>query len=64
MDGRVPKSFSRIEDISHHSSLAKSVCVGKGIVLVLGSNSTCYKFSVDQGRRRGAETSILHKQSA
>ena len=63
MDGRVPKSFSRLEDISHHGSLAESVRVRRGIVPVLGSNSTCCKFSVDQGRRKGAETSILHKQS-
>ena len=64
MDGRVPKSFSRLEDISHHGSFAKSVHVGRGIVLVLGSNSTCCKFSVDPGRRKGAKTGILHKQSA
>ena len=63
MDGQVSKSFLRPEDISHYDPLVESVYVGKGIVLVLGSDSTCCKFSIDQRRRKGAEASLLYKQS-
>ena len=58
------ESFSRPEDISHHGPLAESVYVGRGIVLVLSNDSTCYKFSVNQKKRKGAEANLLHKQSA
>jgi len=63
MDGRVSKSFPRPEDISHYSPLVESVYVGRGIVLVLGSDSTCCKFNIDQRRRKGIEASLLYKQS-
>ena len=55
------ESFPRLEDISHHGPFAESVYVKRGIVLVLVSDSTCCKFSVDPGRRKGTETGILHK---
>ena len=64
MDGRVSESFPRLKDIPHYGSFVESIRAGRGVVFILSSDSTCYKFSVDQGRRKGAETSILHKQSA
>ena len=63
MDERVSKNFPRPEDISHYGPLTEFINVGRGIVLVLGNDSTCYKFSIDQ-RRKGAKASLLYKQSA
>ena len=64
MNGRVSESFSRPENISHHNPLIESIYVGRGIVLVLSSDSTCCKFNVNQRRRKGVEANLLHKQSA
>jgi len=59
----VSENFSRPEDISHHSLLVESIYVRRWIVLVLSSDSTCCKFSVNQRRRKGVEANLLHKHS-
>ena len=64
MDERVSKNFPRPEDISHYGPLTEFINVGRGIVLVLSSDSTCCKFNVNQRRRKGVEANLLHKQSA
>ena len=63
MDGRVPKSLLRLEDLPHYGSFTKSVCPGKGVVFVLGSNSTRRKFSIGEGRREETKACVLYKQS-
>ena len=63
MDRRMLKSLSRFEDLPHYDSFTKSVHVGR-VVFVLGSNSTCGKFSIDEGGREDTKTCILYKQSA
>ena len=64
MDGRVSKSLSRLEDLPHYGFFTKSVRAGKGVVFVLGSNSTCRKFNIGEGGREDTEACILYKQSA
>ena len=64
MDGRVPKSLLRLEDLPHYGSFTKSVCPGKGVVFVLGSNSTRRKFGISEGGREDTKVYVLYKQSA
>ena len=45
------KSLSRLEDLPHYGSFTKSIHAGRGVVFVLGSNSTRRKFSIGKGRR-------------
>ena len=54
------KSLSRFEDLPHYGSFTKYVHVGR-VVFVLGSNSTCRKFSIDEGGREDTKTCILYK---
>ena len=56
------KSLSRFEDLPHYGSFTKYVHVGR-VVFVLDSNSTCRKFSIDEGGREDTKTCILYKQS-
>ena len=64
MDGRVPKSLLRLEDLPHYGSFTKSVCPGKGVVFVLASNSTRRKFGIGEGGREDTKVCVLYKQSA
>ena len=64
MDERVSKSLSRLEDLPHYGSFTKSICAGRGVVFVLGSNSTCRKFRIGEGRREETKACVLYKQSA
>ena len=54
MDGRVSKNFPRLDDVPHYSSFAEFVRGVRGVVFILSSDFTCYKFSIKQGRREGA----------
>ena len=64
MDGQVLKSLSRHEDLPHYGFFTKSVRARRGVVFVLGSNSTCRKFSIGEGGREDTKACILYKQSA
>ena len=63
MDGRVSKSLSRLENLPHYNFFTKSVRVGRGVVFVLGSNSTRRKFNIGKGRREEIKACVLYKQS-
>ena len=58
------ESFLRPKDVPHYGSFAKSVRAGRGVVFILGSDSTCFKLSIDLGRRKGSEACVLYKSSA
>ena len=60
-----PDKIQAILDMKpHYSSFAKSIRAGRGVVFILGSNSTCCKLSIDPGRRKGSEAYVLYKSSA
>ena len=61
MDGRVPKSLLRLEDLPHYGSFNKSICPGRGVVFVLGSNSTRRKFGIGEGGREDTKVCVLYK---
>ena len=58
------KSLSRLEDLPHYDSFTKSIRARRGVVFVLGSNSTRRKFSIGEGRREETKACVLYKQSA
>ena len=60
-----PNKIQAILDMKpHYSSFAESIRPGRGVVFILGSNSTYYKLSIDPGRRKGSEAYVLYKSSA
>ena len=58
------KTLSRLKDLPHYGSFTKSIFAGRGVVFVLGSNSTCRKFSIGEGRMEETKACVLYKQSA
>ena len=57
------KSLSRLENLPHYSSFTKSVRAGRGVVFVLGSNSTCRKFNIGKEGKEDTKACVLYKQS-
>ena len=47
------ESFPRPKDVPHYDSFTKFVRAGRGVVFILGSDSTCFKLNIDPGRRKG-----------
>ena len=63
MDGRVSKSLLRLEDLPYYGSFTKSIYAGKGVIFVLGNNSTRHKFNIGEGRGEETKAYLLYKQS-
>ena len=63
MDGRIPKSLPRLEDVPRYDSIAKSVRDGKGVIFVLSDDPTCREFSIRKGGRESVKAQVLYKQS-
>ena len=63
MDERVSKSILRLEDLPHYGSFTKSIYAGKGVIFVLGNNSTRHKFNIGEGRGEETKAYLLYKQS-
>ena len=59
----MPKSLPRLEDVPHYSSTAKSICDGRGVVLVPSSDPSCSEFGINTGRRKSIKARVLYKQS-
>ena len=59
----MPKNLPRLEDVPRYSSIAKSICDGRGVVLVPSSDPSCCEFGINTGRRKSAKARILYKQS-
>ena len=49
------EKFSRPEDVPHYGSFVEFVRVGRGVVFILDSDSTCCKLSIDPGRMKSSE---------
>ena len=58
-----PKSLPKLEDVPRYSSTAKSICDGRGVVLVPSSDPSCSEFSINTRRRKSAKARVLYKQS-
>ena len=58
------KTLSRLKDLPHYGFFTKSIYAGRGVVFVLGSNSTRRKFTIGEGRREETKACVLYKQSA
>ena len=59
----MPKSLPRLEGVPHYSSTAKSICDGRGVVLIPSSDPLCSEFGINTGRRKSIKACVLYKQS-
>ena len=57
------KGLPRLEDVPRYSSIAKSICDGRRVVLVPSSDPSCYEFSINTRRRKSAKARVIYKQS-
>ena len=57
------KGLPRLEDVPRYSSIAKSICDGRRVVLVPSSDLSCYEFGINTGRRKSAKACVIYKQS-
>ena len=57
------KNLSRLKDLPHYGSFTKSIYAGRGVIFVLGNNSTRHKFSIGEGRGEETKACVLYKQS-
>ena len=64
MDGQLLESFPRSESIPHNCPTVKSIRIGRRVISILSCHPACCKLSVGQGRRKSAETGVLHQSSA
>ena len=57
------KGLPRLGDVPRYSSIAKSICDGRGVVLVPSSDPSCCEFGINTGRRKSAKARVIYKQS-
>ena len=56
----MPKSLSRLKDVTHYASTTESVRDGRRIVFILGGDPACSELSIDKRGSKNVEASILH----
>ena len=63
MDERVSEAFQDLKTYLTMAHFVESIRAGRGVVFILGSDSTCFKLNIDLGRRKGSEACVLYKSS-